>query len=189
MVETYWEKLPRMKAKTNALTYDEKGLHIDIHPKYAEYIYKLQQQIKNGKVLDVEIKVHREKRSLNANAYLWILLNEIAIVLNSTSWEVYIEMLRSYGVCRPIPVFPEDAKRERQRYRIVEELGAKYVDGYKFLVWQVWEGSHTYNTKEFSRLLDGTIEEAKALGIDVISKADRDLLLSSWEEDKQGAKI
>lgn len=178
-----------MKAITNAITYNEQGLHIDIHPKYAEEIFKLQEALQDGKSLDVEVKIHRKKRSLNANAYLWGLLNDMAIILRSTPWEVYIEMLRSYGVCRTIPVFPEDAKRERQRYRIVEELGAKYFDGYKILIWLVWDGSHTYNTQQFSRLLEGTIEEAKGLGIEVISAADKDLLLSSWEEDKKGAKI
>ena len=37
--------------------------------------------LKPGKVYDVEIKEHREKRSLDANAYFWVLVDRLAETL------------------------------------------------------------------------------------------------------------
>lgn len=41
-------------------------------------------------------------------------------------------------------------------------------------------GSSTYNSKEFSVLLDGVISEAKEIGVEYISEADKALILSVW---------
>jgi len=37
-----------------------------------------------------------------------------------------------------------------------------------------------FNTKEMSRLLQGTIDDAKDLGIDTITKEEQDSLIKSW---------
>ena len=44
-----------------------------------------------------DIKEHKEKRSLNANAYMWVLINEIANKVRLSKEEVYLNMLKSYG--------------------------------------------------------------------------------------------
>ena len=51
----------------------------------------------SGKELDVELKQHREKRSLNANAYYWCLLTKLAKVHGWTNAEAHNRMLREYG--------------------------------------------------------------------------------------------
>jgi hypothetical protein len=50
-----------------------------------------------GKKLLVEFKQYREKRSYDANAYLWVLLQKIAEVVKSDKWSVYLLMLKRYG--------------------------------------------------------------------------------------------
>ena len=36
-----------------------------------------------GKELDIQLKEHKEKRSLNANAYAWVLMQKIAEAIHS----------------------------------------------------------------------------------------------------------
>lgn len=49
------------------------------------------------KLFDLTVKRHREKRSLDANAYCWLLINEIANVLRVDKDSVYLSMLKRYG--------------------------------------------------------------------------------------------
>lgn len=70
-------------------------------------------------------------------------------------------------------------------YRIVEPTGdVIYDSGYgKLIVYRCWRGSSTYNSKEFSHLLDMVIQDAKENGVDFISEADRALLLEEWGQN------
>ena len=45
-----------------------------------------------------------------------------------------------------------------------------------------YHGSSTYDTKEMSLLIDWLVDEAKSLGVDVISEADKALLVEEWGE-------
>lgn len=46
----------------------------------------------------VTIKQRRKKRSLDANAYMWVLLGKLAEKLRTSSDELYIWFIRQYGV-------------------------------------------------------------------------------------------
>jgi hypothetical protein len=41
-------------------------------------------------------------------------------------------------------------------------------------------GSHTYNSVEMARLIDGVISEAKELGIETITVSEKDKMLEQW---------
>lgn len=47
--------------------------------------------------LDIRLKQHRDKRSLDANAYYWVLLTKLAKVHGWTNNEAHNYMLRRYG--------------------------------------------------------------------------------------------
>ena len=62
--------------------------------------------LKEGKSYDVEIKEHREKRSLDSNAYAWVLIDRLAEKLHIPKTEVYRRYIRGIGgnnetVCIP----------------------------------------------------------------------------------------
>lgn len=40
------------------------------------------EELENVELLDIEAKKHREKRSLDANAYCWVLLGKLAEKMN-----------------------------------------------------------------------------------------------------------
>ena len=46
-----------------------------------------------------EIKEHRERRSLNANAYAWVLISKIADAVRKNKDDVYLEMLKAPNPC------------------------------------------------------------------------------------------
>lgn len=144
-------------------------------------IDKLKELIaKNKDLFVIEVKQHKKSRSLDANATLWKMLSMMAEKLNTTKDELYLEMLDRYGVFTHIVVKPNVVERVKQEWRTVRELGMIKVNGKEGMQLQCYFGSSTYDTKEFSVLLDGVIQEAKEIGIDFISKEDRNLMLEQW---------
>lgn len=132
------------------------------------------------KTYTVEIKLKRKERSLNANAALWVLLGEMAEKLHTNKDELYLEMLSRYGVFTHIVVKPNVVDRVKGEWRTVRELGEVTVNGKTGVQLQCYFGSSTYDTQEFTRLLDGVISEAKEMGINLISDADKAIMLAEW---------
>lgn len=143
-------------------------------------ITQLKEILSSGKLIECELKQQRKARSLDANACLWAILTQIGNVIRSSKDEVYLTMLERYGVFTHVIVKPEAVERIKQEWRTVRELGEVTVNGKTGVQLQCYYGSHTYDTKEFSILLDGVISEAKELGISVISESERNLLLNDW---------
>lgn len=56
---------------------------------------------KQNRIYDCEIKEHREKRSLDANAYCWVLLDKLADAIHSTKEEIYLQKVRYRLQCTP----------------------------------------------------------------------------------------
>lgn len=125
-----------------------------------------------------EIEQKRKKRSNDANALCWKLCTEIANVLRSDKDSVYVEMLKRYGQSDIVSVVSSvDVKGYFKYY---DEFGKGQVKGKDFTHYKVYKGSSEYDTKEMSILLDGIVDEAKALDIEVISESERALLLAEW---------
>lgn len=115
--------------------------------------------------LSIEIKQYRRKRSLDANAYCWVLIGEIANVLRATKDEIYLDMLKKYGQQFIVKIKNRDKERfERtQKYWEVHET---LTDG-KAQYYRLFIGSSEYDSHEMSILIDGIISEATQMGIQV----------------------
>lgn len=143
----------------------------------------LQAVVERGKQLSVEVKQYRQRRSLDANAYMWVLLSKMAVALNTTKDDLYIEMLDRYGVFTHIIVKPEVAERVKAEWRTVRELGEVTVNGKTGIQLQCYFGSSTYNTKEFSVLLDGVVSECKEIGIETLPPDEVESLKALWGKE------
>ena len=53
--------------------------------------------------------------------------------------------------------------------------------------YRIYRGSHTYNTKEMAQLIEGTIQECKAQGIETATPAELKQMQMLWEQ-KYGKK-
>ena len=126
-----------------------------------------------------EVKPYRQKRSLNANAYAWVLINEIANRLRTSKDEVYQEMLKRYGQNEIISVLSEiDISRFVKYY---EEIGKGHVEGKEFTHYRCFIGSSEYDTREMAILIDGIISEAEALGIDTLPTTAVERMKALWQ--------
>lgn len=129
-------------------------------------------------VYDVKIDKHREKRSLNANAYLWKLVTEIGNVLNKSKEEVYLQMLIDYGQSEMVSILSEiDVKGYFKYYKLA---GTSILNGKEFNHYKIYKGSSEYDTKEMSILLNGVVQEAKNLGIKTKDDIELERLIKEW---------
>lgn len=142
--------------------------------KFLQLIFRLDKDT----VYDVKIDKHREKRSLNANAYLWKLVTEIGNILNKSKEEVYLQMLIDYGQSEMVSILSEiDVKGYFKYYKLA---GTSILNGKEFNHYKIYKGSSEYDTKEMSILLNGVVQEAKNLGIKTKDDIEVERLLEEW---------
>ena len=146
------------------------------------HLPELDDALGKGKLLDVEIKVHRNRRSLNANAYLWVLLGKLADALMTSKDELYLLMLERYGVFTHVIVKPEAVERVKAEWRTVRELGKGRIGNVEGVQLQCYFGSSSYDSKEFSVLLEGVISECKEIGIETLPEDEIAQMLKEWGE-------
>lgn len=130
-------------------------------------------------IYDVKITKHREKRSLNANSYLWKLVTEIGNALNKSKEEIYLQMLKDYGQSMLIPVPKGTIPSRITKYYEFEcssQLNGKDADWYKCYI-----GSSNYDTREINILLNGVVQEAKNLGIKTKEDYELEKIIEEWE--------
>lgn len=145
------------------------------------FLYK----IKN-RLYELEIKEHRQKRSLNANAYAWALIGKLAKEIGITPNEVYIHAVRGQVGNYEIK-YRADAEVAQYRYLwSLQGLGWPCVDmgpapssGYREL-W-CYYGSSTYDSKQMAMLIDSLVQECRELGIETMDENKLASLLESWQ--------
>ena len=125
-----------------------------------------------------EVKEYKEKRSLNANAYAWKLITEIANVLRLSKEEVYLAMLKRYGQSELVSVLSKINVAGYFKY--YQEAGTSLLNGKEFTHYKVYKGSSEYDTREMSILIDGIVSEAKELDIETLPPSEIERLKSLW---------
>ena len=140
--------------------------------------------------VEVTIKPYREKRSKNANAYLWELIGKESEVLNLPSVYIYQKAIREVGQWKDFHNMDEaDAKTLMTAWG---KLGLGWFaqqldyepDG-EHVVVRCWYGSSAYNSKRFSMLLDFVIADCKELGIETLPPAELAALMDDWQRRKE----
>jgi len=138
------------------------------------------EKLKDCEKLRIEAKKYRKRRSLDANAYLWVLLQKIAEVLRTDKWSVYLQMLKRYGQFTYIVVKPGAVEAVKKQWRECEEIGEIDVNGTKAVQMLCYYGSSTYDTKEMSVLIDGVVSECQELGIETLPPAELQRIKEQW---------
>ena len=128
--------------------------------------------------LSVEVKKWRNKRSLSANAYAWVLISRIAECIDPplSKEAVYLEMLKRYGQTGIISVEAEKAAPVKRELKYWESVGSGTVAGKDFEHIRLWVGSSNYNTLEMSLFVQGIVSEAKELGIETLTPQELEQL-------------
>ena len=138
------------------------------------------------KLYDADLKVHREKRSLDANAYCWVLIGKLAAKLRVTPEEVY----RSYipdvaGNYEVVPVRDDKISAWEKLWcsghigRMIEDIGpCRNAVGYHNI--RSFIGSSDYDTCQMNRLIQLVVQDCKEQEIDVMTPKEIQLLTQEW---------
>jgi hypothetical protein len=148
--------------------------------------------MKPGKKYDVEIKQHREKRSLDANAYCWELIDKLAEKLGNTiktdgdsvKETIYKNAIRDIGGVSDSYCMIDEAVD-----RFVSEWTAKGI-GYQCTIDKstlpgcsvvtAYRGSSSYTKSEMSRLISYLVEDCRALNIETRPPWEMEGLIEQW---------
>lgn len=128
--------------------------------------------------LSIKIDKYREKRSLNANNYAWALISAIGNATRKSKEAVYLDMLKDYGQSEMISVKAHIKLDQYIKY--YEEAGESVLNGNLFKHYKVYKGSSEFDKREMSIFIDGVVQEAKNLGIDVRTPDEIARLKSLW---------
>ena len=136
--------------------------------------------------LTIEVKKYREKRSLNANAYFHVLVGKIAEATGQSHTEAHNHLIAEYGQIdediKNIILDDEIPYLKIDTIHLRPTTATRMMDNGKlYRVYYVMRGSHTYDTKEMARLIDGTVEEAKALGIQTLTPDEIERMKQQWK--------
>lgn len=140
--------------------------------------------------VEIQIKKARKHRSLEANAYAWVLIDQIAAKQHLKKTEVYRKaVLDIGGVSETVLVPTEKAKRMREWWE-AKGIGwqavelASDTEGWTYLTCYV--GSSEYDTEQMSGLIDSLIQDAEALGIPTITPKEELEMLRKWGRKVEG---
>lgn len=136
------------------------------------------------KPVDVTVKPFRKKRSLDANAYAWVLIDKIAQRMRLTKAEVYRDHIRTIGgVSETVCVQDRAVERLRTAWSKnglgwQSEPFPSKLDGCTNVT--LYYGSSTYDTAQMSALIDSLVQTCKTLDIETMSPEYLENLIRSY---------
>lgn len=142
-------------------------------------------EMKEGKVYEADLKEHRNRRSLDANSYFWVLCGKLASKMNLPKEEVYRHFVKDIGDNYEILPIRNDAVdkwianwQQKGIGWVCDILGESKLDGYTNVI--TYYGSSTYDSLQMSKLINLIQEECKHQGIEVLTPAELALLMDGW---------
>lgn len=127
----------------------------------------------DGKVLDMEIKVHRERRSTKANALCWEMCSQIgrAMFPPISKEDVYRDAIRAVGEYDQYYIKEEALDSFMETRKILgvgwfaEVIGDAPLRGWVEVI--AYKGSSTYDTKSMSTLIDYLVDQAEQMELQI----------------------
>lgn len=146
---------------------------------------------------EITIQKKKNKRSLNASAYCWVLCQKIAEELSKTGYtskeDVYRKAIKDCSHFSYVPVREDAIERYIQIWQghgigwIAEDAGeCQSLKGYHNVM--CYHGSSVYTTKEMARLIDCLTDECEQLGIKLEPSEYIQSLIEGWESEQQKKK-
>ena len=136
--------------------------------------------------LSIKIDKYREKRSLDANAYFFVLCDKLSAKLNIPKEVIYRNAIKDIGGNSTIVCVKDVAVEKLCASWCKNGLGwqtdtmPSKIDGCTNVI--LYYGSSTYDTAQMSRLISNIVEECHAQGIDTRTPDEIAELLALWDE-------
>ena len=117
-------------------------------------------------------QIKRKGRSLDANAYAWVLMDKLAAHYGIPRNDVYREEIKTIGGVSDVLCIVSKAADEFCRKW--ESKGTGWMAD--------WYGSSTYDTEQMSRLIDQIVSDCREAKIETMTPQELDALKSRWGE-------
>lgn len=146
---------------------------------------QIMDELKDKDKLSIEVKPYRERRSLDANAYFFVLADKLAEKLHLTKEEVYRNAIKEIGgVSETVCVKTHAVERlcegwSRNGIGWQAETFPSKIEGCTNVI--LYYGSSTYDTGQMSRLIENIVQDCQAVGIETRTPDEIANLLSMWE--------
>lgn len=141
--------------------------------------YKLKDKSLDGYTLTLKKK---NRRSMNANAYLWVLCGKIADKIRATKEDVYRKAVREAGS------WIDGVFSHADVAGIMAAWGANGIGWFcehlhqtnNMASMRFYKGSSVYDGEEMRRLIDYVVDEAQELGIETMTPDELERLKQLW---------
>ena len=145
-------------------------------------------KIDPNKEYTIEIKVVRQRRSLDANAYYFKLCRECAYEKGISLTELHNKNLANIGIAwedndgHKHWVLQKDddwwLKQNEVHFAPTDRTESR--NGVVYRWFYLLKPSHLFNTKEMSILIDYIIQDAKSLGIETLTPFEAERMKQLW---------
>lgn len=149
------------------------------------------------KNLRVTAKAFRQRRSLDANAYYWVLQGEIAKLQHTTALELHDRDVFTYRIPYrdengevEVKGLPESKDGSVDQINLVDrnyfiEIGSGIAEcngkKCKMRYWMRIKGTRDFDTKEMAELIDDVVSSANELGIQTATPKEIELMKVNWK--------
>lgn len=169
------------------ITPERQRLTIDVQGDFRDVYEKVKESD-----VDVQIKKFHGKRSLTANAYLWVLLDKLATATGIEVRNLYFDYLKNVGgnmemYCGK----PEAIDRLEALWKEQGNTGWGWpyvrfpskLDGCENI--RLYYGSSQMDSATFSRLVDHVVQDCQQVGIETMTEEELKSLLGGRNEKSE----
>ncbi len=146
----------------------------------------VQEAIADDKAYTLTLKEFKKKRSLDANAYFWVLCDKLAEKLRTPKETIYREAIKNIGGnCEVICVQNSAVNKLCDGWQhnglgwLTDTIESK-IEGCTNVI--LYYGSSTYDSKQMARLIDNIVQDCNQVGIDTLTPSEIESLLGRWRE-------
>ena len=148
------------------ITPERQRLTIDILGDFREVYEKVKESL-----IDIKVSKFHGKRSLTANAYMWVLLDKLATATGVQVKELYFDYLKNVG--GNMEMYCGKPEAIDRLVAVWEQSGNRFpskLDGCENV--KLYYGSSTFDSATMARLIDHIVQDCKAVGIETMTEEE-----------------
>lgn len=130
---------------------------------------------------DEEIYAKKKKRSKNANAYFWELLQQLCEEMNIDVIEEYKKRVKELGIFKQWEIDTKNVPTFEKLWcdRGIAWFTEKVEELENKTILNAYYGSSSYNSKQMSRLIDNLVQDCRSVGIKTLEDIEIEELIRS----------
>lgn len=140
--------------------------------------------------ISVRFSKNRKKRSLDSNAYAWVLMDKLSAKLLIPKEQIYRQYITEIGGASDTVCVRTDSVNKLRETWAKNGLGwlsatfPSSTPGYTNVI--LYYGSSTYDTRQMHRLIELIVQDCKTQGIETADPEELKALLESWNNKAKG---